>query len=216
MAKYVQYGAGYSTAEGWLNFDASPTLRFQNLPLIGEKLVRISGAPGRFPDDLQYGDVIAGLPVESGSARGVFASHVLEHLSLNDMRTALAESFRILAPGGIFRLIVPDLRSRAQAFVDAEGDPEASSRFMRDCWLGSEHRPRTAIGRLKTVFGNTAHLWMYDYPAMERELEKTGFTQVRRASFGDSEDPMFARVEDESRFVDGDYHEVAIEAVRPQ
>jgi hypothetical protein len=35
---YVQYGAGNEAVQGWLNFDASPTLRIQKMPLIGRLL----------------------------------------------------------------------------------------------------------------------------------------------------------------------------------
>ena len=32
---YVQYGCGFSTCNGWRNFDASWTLRFERIPVIG-------------------------------------------------------------------------------------------------------------------------------------------------------------------------------------
>jgi hypothetical protein len=32
---YVQYGCGWSAPRGWRNFDASLTLRFERLPIIG-------------------------------------------------------------------------------------------------------------------------------------------------------------------------------------
>ena len=30
---YVQYGCGFSAPAGWMNFDASPTLRFERSPI---------------------------------------------------------------------------------------------------------------------------------------------------------------------------------------
>ena len=30
---YVQYGCGLSAPAGWMNFDASPTLRFERSPI---------------------------------------------------------------------------------------------------------------------------------------------------------------------------------------
>ena len=32
---YVQYGCGWNAPRGWRNFDASPNLRIDHLPLIG-------------------------------------------------------------------------------------------------------------------------------------------------------------------------------------
>ena len=98
MKLYVQYGAGNEAVKGWLNFDASPTLRIQKLPLIG-KLLR-SKLNCVFDDDILYGDIIKGLPIKANSVDGLFCSHVLEHLSYADFYTALFNSFKYLKPGG--------------------------------------------------------------------------------------------------------------------
>jgi hypothetical protein len=216
MSLYVQYGAGQVAADGWVNFDASPTLRLQRLPLVGNRVARFSGITQLFPSDIRYGDVVKGLPLRSGSVEGLYASHVLEHLALDDMRLALRESLRILKPGGAFRLIVPDLRARAKAYVEAEdGDAEAAHVFLRSTYLGREERGRSIRGRLQALFGNSAHLWMFDHASMARELAVAGFVHIRRARFGDADDPMFARVESKDRFREDDIDEVAIEAKKP-
>lgn len=212
MGNYVQYGAGYSAGEGWLNFDASPTLRVQKLPVAGKLLARLSGNPEPFPDEVRYGDVVKGLPLAANSVDGLYASHVLEHLPLTDMRAALAESLRVLKPGGVLRLIVPDLKSRARAYLEAGDDPEAAHAFLRSTYLGRESRARSFWGRLRDALGNSAHLWMFDYPAMAAELQRAGFVSIRQAAFGDAEDPMFAHVECEDRFISDDGVEVAVEA----
>src|SRR5258708_24792378 len=116
---YIQYGCGLSVGEGWLNFDSSPTLRIERLPIIGRHLsAYFSGNAQRFPEAVQYGDICQGLPIVDNSAVGCYASHVLEHLGLEDLRRALANTFKMLAPGGIFRLIVPDLYERAKRYVN--------------------------------------------------------------------------------------------------
>lgn len=209
---YVQYGAGYSAPEGWLSFDASPTLRVQKLPLVGEALAKLSGNAETFPDALLYGDIVEGLPVQAGSVSGLYASHVLEHLSLEDMRTALRNSFTALASGGVFRLIVPDLFERARRYVAeaSANDPQAAHRFLTRTYLGKEARAKNPAGRVREMLGNSAHLWMWDYPAMEAELLAAGFVAIRRAKIGDSGDAMFDRIEDKSRFFDGDIEEVAV------
>src|SRR5215467_954787 len=126
MGLYVQYGCGLSCPAGWVNFDASPTLRLQRLAVIG----RLFGkAAPRFPEGIRYGDILNGLPVADGTADGVYASHVLEHLSLADCAAALRNTFRLLRPGGIFRLVIPDLEARARKYLERfeGGDPEANS-----------------------------------------------------------------------------------------
>jgi SAM-dependent methyltransferase len=195
---YVQYGCGLSAPQGWLNFDASPTLRVQRLPLVGFLGARTGTV---FPENVRYGDIVRGLPVEAGSCRAVYCSHVLEHLTLSDFRVALANTRAVLAPGGIFRLVVPDLRSAAQRYV-ADLSDAAASRFMTETYLGVTERPRGMRGLLRSWLGNTHHLWMWDYLSLRGELATAGFKDIRPALMGDSGEPMFAAVEEESRWVD--------------
>ncbi len=195
---YVQYGCGLTAPKGWLNFDASPTLRVQRMPLIG-RLGTVGGTT--FPANVRYGDIVKGLPVGSGSCRAVYCSHVLEHLPLQDFRAALVNTRAVLATGGIFRLVVPDLRVAAQRYLEDASDA-AAERFMTETFLGVAERPRGVRGLLKTWLGNSQHLWMWDYPSLRRELATAGFKDIRPARLGDSGEPMFAAVEEESRWVD--------------
>ena len=205
----IHYGCGLSTGKSWLNFDASPTLKVQRLPLIGSVLSKLAGGATPFPADVRYGNIIDGPLVPEGTATAVFASHVLEHLSLRDARAALANTFRMLAPGGVFRMIVPDLRSRAQLYLRQveSGDPEASSNFMRYTMLGQEQRPRGLIKSIRHTFGASSHLWMWDLVSMRAELDRCGFVSVRECKFGDADDPAFAEVEDRARYIDATLNE---------
>ncbi len=195
---YVQYGCGLSAPDGWLNFDSSPTLRAQRLPGFGKLFTRSPRYP-RFPKGVRYGDIRKGLPVAMGSCKGVYASHVLEHLALDDLRVALANTLRILEPDGVFRLVVPDLETMAREYVDSAGE-DAALKFMRDTYLGHSTRSPGAGGLMRAWLGNSTHLWMWDYKSLARELSNAGFSKVRRAGFGDASDPVFALVEDPDRW----------------
>jgi hypothetical protein len=217
MTHYVQYGCGFSVGEGWLNFDASPTLRIERrIPLFGNMIsAAISGNRDRFPASVIYGDIRNGPLVPAGTADGVYASHVLEHLSLCDFRRALVNTYEMLSDQGVFRLIVPDLFERARKYVSfAEKKADAAEEFMRSLMLGKEHRPRSILGILRDILGNSSHLWMWDETSITCELKRVGFTRVRRCNYGDSHIPMFDVVEDPSRFYDRDLNirECAIEA----
>ena len=49
------------------------------------------------------------IPLPSGSCKYVYASHFLEHLNYFDTVDAMLREFqRLLAPGGVLRLVVPD------------------------------------------------------------------------------------------------------------
>ncbi len=200
---YVQYGCGYSVGEGWLNFDASPRLRIERIPLFGNIIsAAFSGSHDPFPASVRYGDICKRPLVPEGTADGLYASHVLEHLALSDFRKALTNTYKMLAYGGVFRLIVPDLLERARRYVStAEEKPEAAEEFFRATSLGKEHRPTGLLGRLREVIGSH-HLWMWDETSLTEELKRVGFTRIRRCDCGDLGIPMFDAVEKPSRFYD--------------
>ena len=192
----VQYGCGFSSAPAWRNFDGSPTLRFERIPLLG----RLSSKnERRFPANVEYGDIVRGLPVPDDSCELVYCSHVLEHLALEDLRTALRNTHRILRKGGIFRLVLPDLEQLVNDYVHDPSEQAAIS-FVRNTALGRERRGHSLKAFLLEWLGSGQHLWMWDYRSMARELRDAGFSGIRRAAFGDSADPAFAEVEEEQRW----------------
>ncbi len=193
---YVQYGCGWSAPESWRNFDASPTLRFERLPLIGGLYTRNKE---RFPSNVEFGDITSGLPVPDGSCAGVYCSHVLEHLSLEDCRKALVNTRDMLEAGGTFRLVLPDLRFHAQKYLDTSSE-SAAHEFMRETSLGCEKRDRGPFRYMISMLGNSKHLWMWDYESLHGELRDAGFVEIRRAEFGDSADSRFAEVEQADRW----------------
>ena len=216
-AIYLNIGCGYAAPAGWTNVDSSPTARIEKLPLIGRILGKLSGNATQFPESVRYGNIIAGGFLPDSSVTAVYASHVLEHLALADMRSALTNLYGMLRPGGTIRVIVPDLGARAADYITRAnaGDADAAETFMRSCYLGRETRPRGLIGHVRSIFGGSDHLWMWDDASMRRELERVGFAEIRRASFGDSPDKMFTSVEDPTRFIDNDIVEIAFNAVKP-
>jgi SAM-dependent methyltransferase len=212
---YVQYGCGASAPDGWVNFDASPRLRLERLPLLGTLLRATAGLV--FPRNAVPGDIVRGLPIRDGTVRGAYCSHVLEHLARDDVPIALSNTFRMLTPGGWFRLVVPDLQWRAAHYLNAarNADPAAADGLMEACRLGTRVKERHPVALARRQFGRGEHLWMYDFGAVRSLLEASGFTGVRRCEIGDSGDPMFALVEDRGRFFDSGQPELAVEAVRP-
>lgn len=195
-SEYVQYGCGWCAPETWFNFDASPTLRFERLPLFGSLYTRNAK---RFPTNIRYGDITRGLPIPPNSCTAIFCSHVLEHLALNDFEVALHNTFKYLKTGGTFRFVLPDLEQLARDYL-ADGSAQAASRFMDASCLGEKRRERGLRGILSAWLGNSAHLWMWDEKAMTEQLKTHGFTRIRRATYGDAADRNFDAVEDAGRF----------------
>lgn len=188
---YIQYGCGLSAPKEWINFDASPTLRLQKLGL---------PTPVKFPANVRYGDIVKGLPVADNSADGVYCSHILEHLALEDCRTALRNTIRIMKPGALFRCVVPDLEAFSRDYLRRLDSGEDSASLAYITMMGENRRPSTVRERIADMLGNDRHRWMWDRKSLAFELRQVGFSDVRECKFNDSANPMFKYVEEESRF----------------
>ena len=169
-----------------------------------------------FPDGALYGDIVRGLPLPEKCAKGVYCSHVLEHIDRTNFEVALRNTLKLLKPGGVFSLVVPDLTWRAQKYVEMFecGDISANDWFMHASHLGRQHPLNSLMSRTRALLGNSEHRWMWDEASMTRMLTDAGFVSVRRCEFGDAKDMMFSIIEDKGRFFDAGRRELAMEGRR--
>ncbi len=204
--EYVQFGCGWCAPEGWWNFDASPALRLERTPLIGRFCVK-NAKP--FPRNVHYGDLLKGLPVEPGSCRGIYSSHVLGCFTYEELDLAFQRVHGYLRPGGIFRFCNADLERMARSYLE-DSSPDAAVRFVEAMGLGRKQRPRGFRKVLIAALARSGNQWLWDEKSLMQKLAEHGFKSIRRASFGDSSDSMFKEVEDRNRFENN----IAIECLR--
>jgi SAM-dependent methyltransferase len=69
--------------------------------------------------DVIVHDLRLGFPFENESYEAVYGSHVLEHLQPEEAGFVLGECHRVLKPGGIIRIVVPDLEEIARLYLEA-------------------------------------------------------------------------------------------------
>jgi len=62
------------------------------------------------------------LPIPDNSAELIYTSHVLEHITNKAVANILKESYRILKPSGIIRIVVPDIELDYQAYLRGDRD----------------------------------------------------------------------------------------------
>ena len=77
------------------------------------------------PGHIRYFDLRKKFPFPDKSAEAIYASHVWEHLTLSVANHATAECYRVLKPGGVLRLVVPNLRDAVENYLDSK-DAEAA------------------------------------------------------------------------------------------
>ncbi len=83
---------------------------------------------------VQTCDLTRGVPFAEASFDAVYHSHLLEHFPASAAPGFLAECLRVLAPGGILRVAVPDLEAMARLYLKRldkalAGDREAEAQY---------------------------------------------------------------------------------------
>jgi hypothetical protein len=172
--------------EGWLNTDVTPHIWVARVPLLAEVLGRAGRlTPERLEQhragvfrQVRYLDVSRRFPLADRSVRAIFSSHMLEHLSYDVARHCLRESWRLLAPGGVVRVVVPDLDNMIERY-----DPDRA-----DGWVYSMFEARQKQDRNR-------HRWMYNERSLAAVLRDVGFQVVDRCDFGQGRCPDLDRID---------------------
>lgn len=182
MMKRINIGCGQTPTPGWENVDNSFSIRLARIPYLAEILRGLACIDERQLEfirfarkkDMSYGDAVKGLSLPSESYDVVYSSHVLEHLDPNSATRFLREAFRLLCPGGIIRIAVPDINIQVQQYLAAQ-DADA---FIQGTLLTVE-APQTFIQKVRLLLvGHRHHQWMYDGASLSRLLQRVGYSEV--------------------------------------
>jgi predicted SAM-dependent methyltransferase len=105
----------------------------------------------------------------------VYGSEVIEHITLWEARSTLAEIARVLKPGGVLRLTTPDMKAVLQIYL---GEHERTTpETRRVSWLGPEFSPEIWINH---VFRGYGHQFVHSFDSLRNELLAAGFDRVER------------------------------------
>lgn len=156
----VNVGCGDKGKDGWVNVDSSK-------------------APGV---DCVY-DCRRRIPLASGSARAIFTEHLFEHLDYEEEAPKfLAECGRVLQPGGVLRIVVPDGKKYLMAYAD--GGWEALRAFSPLVSKG-DGGFRTQMEVVNAHFRQAGqHRYSYDYQTLHDLLGRCGFEEIEEQAFG--------------------------------
>jgi SAM-dependent methyltransferase len=122
----LNLGCGNRTHPMWVNIDYTLSGRIRSIPFIG-RFAKLQ------PVGYRNWDLRRGIPFKSGTVDVVYSSHVLEHLDRSVAGVFLREAARVLKPGGIIRIVVPDLEDAVRTYITAlekmrEGQPTKSTK----------------------------------------------------------------------------------------
>jgi SAM-dependent methyltransferase len=184
----LQLGSFDHAPEGWLNTDITPHLlvaRVPGLPWLLHKAGVLSDEryashrSGAFRS-LRYLDLSRPFRFKDDTFEAVLATHVLEHLHPDVAERCLRETYRVLRPGGVLRVAVPDLDAMVAGYDP--GDPE---KFLWGVYQG----------RGVNAKRSARHWWHYNAASLEALLRGIGFREVERREFGEGRLPDVHRVD---------------------
>jgi predicted SAM-dependent methyltransferase len=190
MPLRINVGCGRTPTQGWKNFDNSWSLRISKLPRLAYLLNKVGFLTHsqyefvRFAreNNIAFGNATTRIPVEANCVEVIYSSHMLEHLDRNDADNFLKEVYRVLRPGGIIRLAVPDIHRQVSRYIEL-GDADG---FMEGTHL-CQPRPRSIAQRLRLmVIGNRNHHWMYDGNSLAALLKRHGFVRPEVVPAGET------------------------------
>lgn len=163
----LNWGCGTDPSPGWINSDRKD-------------------GPGI---DLSC-DILQGLPLESDTIDYAVSIHALPEVPLEHLTPALTELRRVLRPGGVLRLALPDLTMGVRAYLDGD----------RDYFLVPDEDARSLGGKLVTQllwYGYTRSLFTADFA--EELLRRAGFLDIMHCGFRKTKSPFAEIVELDNR-----------------
>jgi predicted SAM-dependent methyltransferase len=137
-------------------------------------------------------DVLNGIPYPDNSVALIYHSDFLEHLSYHEAIAFLKECHRVLKPGGLMRVCVPNFGKILTEF--SRGN---MSKF--DDIQPSEYKNVNPVTKLAMLlFGSVGssqnnyqgHQMMYDFRGLKEILEPVGFIDVMSMSIDESKSPF--------------------------
>ena len=150
MTVRINVGCGQKPTAGWKNFDNSPSVWLARIPLLPGllRLARLLDGPQaefiEFAKEnrIQYADATRPFAFASASVDVVYSSHMIEHLDRHDVDKFIAETYRLLRPGGVIRLAVPDIRRHVASYEEHDD----ADKFMEATHLSVPGRERSLNG----------------------------------------------------------------------
>lgn len=212
----LNLGCGDKTSSraGVVNIDWSVMLRLRRhalrrflVPLIlhGDRRLRFE----QLPDNIRVHDISRGIPYAENSVDAVYHSHVLEHLDRDVAPVFLAEVLRVLKPGGVHRVVVPDLEALCRSYVEdldacvaAKAPADAHDQRVAALFEqsvrreahGTSQQPRLRRWVENRLLGDArkrghTHQWMYDRVNLATLLRGLGYSEVRHVDYRTSAIP---------------------------
>lgn len=173
----VHLGAFDQSVDGWMNTDVTPHMWVAKIPFVPLLLYKLRLIREEYYlkhqkkafNKLHYLDITKKFPFAANSVNAVFSSHVIEHLSMNEVKSLIEEIHRCLVPGGICRVVVPDLEKIVNLY-----NPEHPEKFISEIYEASPKGKYDVRGSHHSAFTG---------PLLKKLFKAVGFKEVNELSY---------------------------------
>jgi predicted SAM-dependent methyltransferase len=168
--KKLQIGSGGTILEGWLNTDL----------ILENSFVTHMDAGKRFP-------------LEDNSFDFVYSEHLFEHLTYAQQCNYLAESFRILKPGGKIRIATPNIEFLLKLGGNNISDLERkylvwnSKHFLNESSCNYEESDSLYVYVINNYFKAWGHQLIHSKNSLEELVKKHSYINIKFEHVSQSE-----------------------------
>jgi len=133
-------------------------------------------------------NIIKGLPFENNSVEIIYTSHTLEHIYVQYLPFVLNEFYRVLQKGGYIRIVVPDMRKIAEAYI--KGDVDFFRRESDTMRVFERETGMPVSGLFVQLMMNTkidedynGHVYQFDFSLLKWYLERAKFINIIQSEY---------------------------------
>jgi predicted SAM-dependent methyltransferase len=165
----LNVGCGTDYKKGWVNIDNNSDNNIEKL-------------------DLNW-DLRNPLPFKEGDVDFIFNEHFFEHLTVEEGQVAMKDLMRVLKPGGVMRIAMPDLEWVVDNYLHLDIKKDKTLKTFKLDFV------KTKAERLNMSFRWWGHQWLYDWEELVRRINEAGFDKVKRCRWGKSSHPDLRNLE---------------------
>lgn len=167
-ARKLQIGCGDNELSGWLNTELCPRR---------EQIFLDATKPFPFADNV---------------FAFIYTEHMIEHISLRDAEAMLSECRRVMAPGGIIRIVTPDLEFLTTLL--STPTPPALRDYI--AYSIDEYRIHAPSSAGTAVFNHFVRAWGHQYihtaASLGALMSRAGFERLQHCALNESAHPELA------------------------
>ena len=169
----LHLGCGRNLLDGWINTDFN-TAKFRGSDFL---------------------DVTEKFPYDDNSVDYIFSEHMIEHISYQNGKFMIEESFRVLKSGGKIRISTPDLKFLINLYTEDKTDLQ--KKYID---YSVNHKSyNVSIGTDTFIINNFVrdwdHTFIYDEKTLKSLFESIGFFDVKSYLITESEDENLKNLE---------------------